>query len=926
MTYNTQLNQSQKLSQAKDRHRINPATPANSPKPEPPPKTRGLTLRAKAMLVAIAIGVVPVTVVGTIAHNIAKNAVTKQISQAQLDRTKFLARSFDLFLEERVREAEVLASEQIFTNPNINRIATTNQKKAALDAFQDRIGYYDSIVYLDLAGNPLFQSRSNRPLRTNYSDSQYFQKAIATRQTTMNGPGLSDLTAQLRVEFAVPVKHAWTDRVIGVMRFRIPGEQMNPLFTSYVANNEQWHLIDSEGVFFASSLPNFLNQPVVRYYPQLARLHEDRETDIKIYDHPRLENEKQLISYAPGGMRGINNTNLGAVLAIDTDTALAPLDRLWWTFFGGTLTTALVVGAIAAYLANRITRPLAQLDKAVNRLSLGQLDTRVPVSQTDEISMLGAKINQMAEHLHHLVKRQKDVSKTSELMSNIAQAASLRELQPPLNRFLTEIRVAIKADRLIFYQFNEQWQGAVIAESVGQGWPRTIGVEFNDPSFAQDHLSNYQRGRIQAISDIYEANLSASYIQQLEPYDVIANLVIPVIADRLPEKQSEKLIGLLIAHQCSESRVWQQPEVEKLQQTSYQLSTILRGYISLQREYKSRIALQGDIKQLLDQIKHLADGDLTVTATTDNEALKDIAELFNTITNNLRLAMVQIQVNASQIDHNLTEDQKNQAQLKEELDEQAHRLIIAFSFVEQITNSIQEVAESVGIASQTVNLATVKVESGQANLNMAIENITQLQEVVKNTTEKIKQIETSSQEMSRVIALVGQLNLRGSILNGKLEERLSGGEELASIVKEEKGSIQQSIAATKELVKISDTIKNNLIEVLRDLEVGTAKILGGDRLAAEANKNLEQVTIATQDTQKLLQSIANTSNAQIHSGQQVADLRHSIDRSIERTTSISDRTETSLDDTAHKISNLQKTADSFKIEKIEDIVTTNDSE
>ncbi len=914
MTYNTQLNPARNLPQAKNRSKLNPATSSNVPNQEPPPQNKGLPLRVKAMLAAIAIGVIPVAAIGTIAYNIAKKSVTQQISQAQLDRTQFLATRFTLFLAERVKEAEVLASEQIFTNPNLSRVATTNQKKAALNSFKDQIGFYDSIVYLDLEGNPLFQSRSNRPLRTNYSDRPHFQQAIATRQTAIEGPGLSEPFGQLRVEFAVPVKHAWTDRVIGVMRFQIPGEQMNPLFTAYVANNEQWHLIDSQGLIFASSRENWLNQPIKKYYPDLAQLHQTRQTAVGIYAHPKLEQEQQLVSYAPGGMKSPNYNNLGAALAIDTDIAFAPLEQLWWTFLAGTLATALLAGAVAAYLANRITHPLKQLNKAVSRLSLGQLDTRVPVSKTDEISMLGSKINHMAEQLHHLIRRQKEISKTSELITAISQAASLRELQPPLNRFLADVRTAIKADRLVYFQFDKQWQGAVIAESVAQGCPRIIGVEFDDPCFTQSYIAEYQRGKIQAITDIYEANLSECYVQELAPYDVIASLVVPVIADRLSDEQGVKLVGLLIAHQCSESRVWQQAEVEKLQQTSYQLSTILRGYISLQRECQKRLDLQTDVRQLLNQIRHLAAGDLTVTATTDNEALKEIANFFKAIANNLRQTIAQIQVDAQQIDRNLAENQANYGQLQDELTAQAHRLIVAFSFMEQITNSIQEVAESTGIAAQTVNLATAKAESGQANLNMAMENIAQLKEIMRDATDKIKQIENSFREMSRVIAVVRKLNLRISILNRNLKERSPQEQQLRAIIQEEKGSIQQSVMATNELGKISETIKSRLVEVLRDLEVGTAKIIDGNRLTAETNKNLQQVTMATQDTQKLLQSIVNATSGQIESGQKVTELRHSIDLSTGRISNMSDRNIASLNETVSNMEDLQTLTDSFKIE------------
>ena len=122
------------------------------------------------------------------------------------------------------------------------------QKKAALDAFQTQTGFYDNIVYLDLQGNPLFQSQSELPLRENYSQQKYFQKAITKKSTIINQLNISSFTGEPRIEFAIPVKNAWTDEVVGVLRFRIPSQKILPLFKDYANTNEEIHLINTKNV------------------------------------------------------------------------------------------------------------------------------------------------------------------------------------------------------------------------------------------------------------------------------------------------------------------------------------------------------------------------------------------------------------------------------------------------------------------------------------------------------------------------------------------------------------------------------------------------------------------------------------------------------------------------------------------------------
>ena len=74
---------------------------------------------------------------------------------------------------------------------------------------------------------------------------------------------------------------------------------------------------------------------------------------------------------------------------------------------------------------------------------------------------------------------------------------------------------------------------------------------------------------MQATEDIYNGGLTECHIQLLEGCQVRANLVVPIL-------QKDQLWGLLIAHQCSGTRKWQESEVELLQQLSVQLSVAIQ--------------------------------------------------------------------------------------------------------------------------------------------------------------------------------------------------------------------------------------------------------------------------------------------------------------------------------------------------------------
>ncbi|WP_300632644.1 GAF domain-containing protein, partial [Mastigocoleus sp. MO_188.B34] len=127
-----------------------------------------------------------------------------------------------------------------------------------------------------------------------------------------------------------------------------------------------------------------------------------------------------------------------------------------------------------------------------------------------------------------------------------------------------EVRRVIECERVVVYGPNPNSDEVVLAESVAPGWPKSAEITTNDPCFEAKYVDQYENGRIVSMNNIYEQNLSSCHIQQLEKLSVKANLVAPII------KQG-KLMGLLIAHQCSDTRDWQEHEINWFSQVATQI-------------------------------------------------------------------------------------------------------------------------------------------------------------------------------------------------------------------------------------------------------------------------------------------------------------------------------------------------------------------
>ncbi len=384
-------------------------------------KGKSLTLRTKATLLAISIGVIPVAAVGTLSFNILNKSLTKQIGQGQIEKTEIASRSVTKFLEDRINEIDAISKSAVFTNSKLRDASTLREKAAILDSFKDELKYYNSIVFFNPQGDPVFQAKSDSPNKTNYGSKGYFQEALKTQKITINGPGISPSSGQLRVEFAAPVKDRASGEIIGVLRFKIPGNYINGLFDVYQEQDKHWNLVNEEGTIFAGDRSEYLNQPLSNYLPEILPSHlagenkylkaivaKEIDPNNNSQANTRTEDDWQLVSYVTvPAPRQFPELRIGTILSIKENIALAPVAELGWTLFLGTAVAAIVVAGISAYIANRATLPLLDAVAGVKKIGQGDLDTRLDVTSQDELGELNTNINLMTEQIQTSLEEQK---------------------------------------------------------------------------------------------------------------------------------------------------------------------------------------------------------------------------------------------------------------------------------------------------------------------------------------------------------------------------------------------------------------------------------------------------------------------------------------------------------------------------------------
>ncbi|GAB4537040.1 MAG: hypothetical protein Tsb0014_25380 [Pleurocapsa sp.] len=261
--------------------------------------------------------------------------------------------------------------------------------------------------------------------------------------------------------------------------------------------------------------------------------------------------------------------------------------------------TALISCYTAVEMAHLLPRFLSL--KTPEQLEIINQELQKEVIERQKVE---AELRQINEKLEGRVKErtaelQESLEKKQAITRIVQRMRQTLDLQTIFTDTSEELRQGIKCDRVLVYQFDSDWSGKLVAESVAEGWRKLIEQENNTTitqvAIEQDHcalkiikdtyLQEYQ-GKIfsqkhsyRAVTNIYEANFDSCYLELLEEIQAKAYLVVPIFS-------SDRLWGLLFAYQLSAPRQWESGIVQIMIQVGTQLGVAVQQAELLARTQK----------------------------------------------------------------------------------------------------------------------------------------------------------------------------------------------------------------------------------------------------------------------------------------------------------------------------------------------------
>jgi twitching motility protein PilJ len=618
--------------------------------------------------------------------------------------------------------------------------------------------------------------------------------------------------------------------------------------------------------------------------------------------------------------KAISN-NQGEAIAVLVYGSLSSSAIFWQSILAQIALSLLVMGItvwLTRLLMQAISEPIQDLQRVTQEFAEGNIKARTNVTSNDEIGLLASTFNILADSIETNEKRLRDDAKKSRILKEIAfKIGESAEPEIIYQAMVDSARDAIECDRAIYYVFNEQWQGRVIAESLKEGFVSTLGAEINDPCFAENYVEKYQQGRTKAITDIENAELTECHLDRLRSFEVKANLVVPVF-------KGDILTGLLIAHQCDDPRVWQESDLSTLEQIATQSGNALekitlleQQQIARDKERQAKENLQHRALELLMEVDPVSQGDLTIRAKVKEDEIGTIADSYNATIESLRRLVSQVKTSATLVANTTSAKDTSIQELSQGATQQTMEIRTALARISAMANSTKIVATNAEEAEIAARQASATVRAGDEAMNRTVDGFKAIRETVAETAKKVKRLGESSQKISKVVNLISnfadQTNLLA--LNASIEAAHAGeeGRGFAVVAEEVRSLARQSTAATAEIESLVAEIQSETNEVVAAMESGTEQVVVGTKLVDETRSSLTQIADVSSQIDRLVRAIAQAAIEQSQDSEIVTQTMTQVAVISQRTATEAEEVSDSFQELMTVAQKLQESVAQFKV-------------
>jgi len=286
------------------------------------------------------------------------------------------------------------------------------------------------------------------------------------------------------------------------------------------------------------------------------------------------------------------------------------------------------------------------------------------------------------------------------------------------------------------------------------------------------------------------------------------------------------------------------------------------------------------IRTLQHEIEPFAKGDLTINASVTPGITESIAEAINYTIEATRQLVKNIDTMAAHVSETAEETQATAIHLARASDQQAQQLTIVADAVNKMAHSFNSVSKQAEESTQLSSKAVEMAEQGGLAVRNTIKGMQTIKEDIYDTSNRVKRLGESSQEIGAVVELINGIADQTNILalNAAIKASVAGetGQNFTVVADEVQQLAERVTQATQKIESLVKSIQLDTSQAVISMEQSITNVIHGTKLAEAAGDALLRIETVSAHLADFIDNVANATLTLTDTSKQTSQTMNAI--------------------------------------------------
>ncbi len=305
------------------------------------------------------------------------------------------------------------------------------------------------------------------------------------------------------------------------------------------------------------------------------------------------------------------------------------------------------------------------------------------------------------------------------------------------------------------------------------------------------------------------------------------------------------------------------------------------------RIQKENEQLNNSVLSLLQGVAMLANRDLTGKVPVAEDVTGSVADAINLMTNQTATVLQSVSdISADVTSASLKVKQQSDI-VTEVAEKEQHEVEQTAQSLEAAAQSMDKIAELAKVCSNAADNAIKTTQTALETVTNTVNGINSTRDTIRETEKRIKRLGERSQEISGVVGLINTIAERTHILalNASMHAASAGeaGRGFAVVADEVQRLAENARQATAQIATLVQNIQVETADTVNTMNAAISQVVEGSRLAEAAGAQMKLTQSTTTELVDFVQLIAESSQAQAASTNELLGRAQEIKKSTQQT-------------------------------------------